>query len=41
MLPQCGEGIRRGQHDHAVIGRNEPAVQHVVRTLAEATGFEL
>jgi nitrite reductase/ring-hydroxylating ferredoxin subunit len=41
MLPQCGEGIRRGQHDHAVIGRNEPAVQHVVRTLAAATGFDL
>lgn len=41
MLPQCGEGIRRGQHPHLVIGRNEPGVQHVVRAIAAATGYDL
>jgi hypothetical protein len=23
VLPQCGEGVRHGQHDHMIIGRNE------------------
>jgi hypothetical protein len=38
MLPQCGDGILHGQHDHMLIGRNEIGVQHVVRTFAGATG---
>jgi choline monooxygenase len=36
MLPGCGAGIRHGQHDHMLIGRNEPGVQNVVRTLTAA-----
>jgi len=39
MLPQCGDGIRNGQHDHMLIGRNEIGVQHVVRTFADALGI--
>jgi len=39
MLPQCGEGIRQGQHEHMLIGRNEIGVQHVVRTFAAALGL--
>ena len=34
MLPQCGDSIRNGQHDHMLIGRNEIGVQPVVRTFA-------
>lgn len=34
MLPSCGEGVRQGQHEHMVIGRNEIGVQHMVRVLA-------
>lgn len=34
MLPQCGEGVRHGQHDHMLIGRNEIGVQHMIRVLA-------
>lgn len=34
MLPQCGEGVRRGQHDHMLIGRNEIGVQHMIKVLA-------
>ena len=41
MLPSCGDGIAHAQHDHMVIGRNEPGVQNVVRTMAAATGFDL
>lgn len=41
MLPQCGEGIRQGQHDHMLIGRNEIGVQHVVRSFATALGLDL
>lgn len=41
MLPQCGQGIQRGQHGHMVIGRNEIGVQHLIRTLAQAGGFDL
>ena len=41
MLPQCGEAIRHGQHDHMMIGRNEIGVQHVIRTLADAFEFPL
>jgi nitrite reductase/ring-hydroxylating ferredoxin subunit len=41
MLPTCGDGIVHGQHDHMVIGRNEIGVQHVVRTMAGALGFDL
>jgi hypothetical protein len=39
MLPQCGEGIRRGQHDHMLIGRNEIGVQHVIRSFTTALGL--
>jgi phenylpropionate dioxygenase-like ring-hydroxylating dioxygenase large terminal subunit len=31
VLPSCGDGIRHAQHDHMVIGRNEPGVQNVIR----------
>jgi choline monooxygenase len=41
MLPQCGDSIRNGQHDHMLIGRNEIGVQHVVRTFASALGLDL
>ncbi len=41
MLPQCGEGVRRGQHDHMIIGRNEIAVQHMIRVFAEELGVAL
>ncbi|MFF2395309.1 SRPBCC family protein [Nocardia sp. NPDC058114] len=41
MLPQCGEGVRRGQHDHMIIGRNEIGVQHMIRTLAAELGIAL
>ncbi|MGW0161881.1 aromatic ring-hydroxylating oxygenase subunit alpha [Mycobacterium sp. NPDC003323] len=41
MLPQCGEGVRRGQHDHMIIGRNEIAVQHMVRVMAGRLGVSL
>jgi nitrite reductase/ring-hydroxylating ferredoxin subunit len=41
VLPKCGDGIRNAQHDHMLIGRNEIAVQHVVRTFADAVGFDL
>ncbi len=34
MLPSCGDGVRHGQHDHMLIGRNEIGVQHLIRTLA-------
>lgn len=36
MLPGCGAGICHGQHDHMLIGRNEPGVQHVVEALVAA-----
>lgn len=41
MLPQCGEGVRRGQHDHMVIGRNEIGVQHMINVFAGETGIAL
>lgn len=41
MLPQCGEGVRRGQHDHLIIGRNEIGVQHMIRVFAEELGVAL
>ncbi len=37
VLESCTNGIRSGQHDHMLIGRNEPGVQHVVRGLAALT----
>jgi Ring hydroxylating alpha subunit (catalytic domain) len=27
MLPRCGDGVRHGQHEHTIIGRNEIGVQ--------------
>jgi choline monooxygenase len=41
MLPQCGAGIRHGQHEHMLIGRNEIGVQHVARTFAAELGLDL
>ncbi|MCV7314160.1 aromatic ring-hydroxylating dioxygenase subunit alpha [Mycolicibacillus parakoreensis] len=41
MLPQCGEGVRRAQHDHMLIGRNEIGVQHMVEVLAGRLGVAL
>ena len=39
MLPQCGEGVRHGQHDHMIIGRNEIAVQHMIKVFAQELGI--
>lgn len=41
MLPSCGDGVRNGQHDHMVIGRNEIGVQHLLRTLAADLDIDL
>jgi len=41
VLESCYEAIRAAQHDHMVIGRNEPGVQQVVRSFAGALGFDL
>ncbi|MGH3725221.1 MAG: aromatic ring-hydroxylating oxygenase subunit alpha [Mycobacterium sp.] len=41
MLPQCGEGVRHGQHDHMIIGRNEIAVQHMIKVFAAELGVAL
>lgn len=41
MLPQCGEGVRHGQHDHMLIGRNEIGVQHMIRVFAHELGVAL
>ena len=35
LLPQCGEGVRQGQYDHTIIGRNEIGVQHDFSTYAK------
>lgn len=40
MLPSCGDGLRHAQHDHVVIGRNEPGVQNVVRAFTEQLGLD-
>lgn len=41
MLPQCGQGVRRGQHDHMLVGRNEIGVQHMITVFAEKLGLSL
>ncbi|WP_418287666.1 aromatic ring-hydroxylating oxygenase subunit alpha [Mycobacterium adipatum] len=41
MLPQCGQGVRHGQHDHMIIGRNEIAVQHMIKVFAQELGVAL
>ena len=41
MLPQCGEGVWHGQHDHMIMGRNEIAVQHMVKVFAQELGVAL
>ncbi|MFC8315649.1 SRPBCC family protein [Gordonia sp. NPDC057258] len=41
MLPQCGQGVRQGQHSHMVIGRNEIGVQHMIRVMAGRLGIAL
>jgi choline monooxygenase len=41
MLPQCGEGVRHGQHDHMIIGRNEIGVQHMIKVFADELGVAL
>jgi hypothetical protein len=35
VLPQCGEGVRHGQHDHIIIGRNEIGVQHMIKAFSD------
>jgi choline monooxygenase len=41
MLPQCGQAVRHGQHDHMIIGRNEIGVQHMIRVFADELGVSL
>ncbi|MQY17333.1 hypothetical protein NRB20_03960 [Nocardia sp. RB20] len=41
MLPQCGQGVRRGRHDHMLIGRNEIGVQHMITVFAGKLGLSL
>lgn len=41
MLPQCGEGVQHGQHDHMIIGRNEIGVQHMIKVFAQELGVAL
>jgi phenylpropionate dioxygenase-like ring-hydroxylating dioxygenase large terminal subunit len=41
MLPQCGQGVRHGQHDHMLIGRNEIGVQHMITVFAHELGVAL
>lgn len=41
MLAQCGEAVRHAWHDHMVIGRNEIAVQHMIRVFAGELGVAL
>ncbi|GAB05096.1 phenylpropionate dioxygenase-like ring-hydroxylating dioxygenase large terminal subunit [Gordonia amarae] len=41
MLPQCGQGVRRGQHEHMLIGRNEIGVQHMIKVMAGKLGLSL
>lgn len=41
MLPQCGEGVRHGQHDHMIVGRNEIGVQHMIKVFAQELGVAL
>ncbi|MCY4666280.1 MAG: aromatic ring-hydroxylating dioxygenase subunit alpha [Acidimicrobiaceae bacterium] len=41
MLPSCGDGVRNGQHDAMVLGRNEIGVQHMVRVLAAELAYDL
>ena len=41
MLPQCGEGVRQGQHDHMLIGRNKIGVEHMIKVFARELGVAL
>ena len=41
VLPSCTDAIRHAQHDHMLVGRNEPAVQNVVRAFTTALGLAL
>jgi nitrite reductase/ring-hydroxylating ferredoxin subunit len=41
VLPGCGAGVRSGQHDHMLIGRNEIGVQHMVEVMARELDFPL
>ncbi|UXA17230.1 aromatic ring-hydroxylating dioxygenase subunit alpha [Mycobacterium sp. SMC-4] len=41
MLPQCGEAVVHGQHDHMIIGRNEIGVQHMIKVFAAELGVAL
>lgn len=41
MLPQCGEGVGHGQHDHMIVGRNEIGVQHMIKVFARELGVAL
>ena len=35
----CGRGLALGEHEHALIGRNEKGVQLFHEALAEETGY--
>ncbi|HKS98736.1 MAG TPA: aromatic ring-hydroxylating dioxygenase subunit alpha [Rugosimonospora sp.] len=41
VLPGCGQGVRQGQHDHMLIGRNEIGVQHMIRVMAANLAIDL
>jgi hypothetical protein len=41
VLPQCGEGVNHGQHDHMIIGRNEIGVQHMIKVFSDQLGVAL
>lgn len=41
VLPGCGAGVRAGQHDHMLIGRNEIGVQHMIRVMAGRLDIDL
>jgi hypothetical protein len=36
-VERAGEGLARSARDHLLVGRNEPGVQHMIRTLRHAS----
>lgn len=41
VLPQCGEAVLHARHSRMLIGRNEIAVQNVIKTFSAALGLDL
>lgn len=41
VLPGCGSGVRAGQHDHMIIGKNEIGVQHMIQVMANELNIPL